>query len=125
MPGRELANRQRVLKTQVFPLELCDSRPSRCKEKCQLVFTRLVLRGVSSRRLERFMSKHLGKWTMTVAVLSALFGWATPAGAAVIIFTNRTAFDAAFPGAQFQGWDTFAAGTQFPDGTTVGGITYN
>ena len=47
-----------------------------------------------------------------------------PARAVPTTFASRAAFDAAFPGAQFENWDGFAAGTTFVNGSTVNGITY-
>jgi hypothetical protein len=42
-----------------------------------------------------------------------------------ITFLSRNEFDSAFPNALVEDWDTFTAGTTFPNGTTVNGITYN
>jgi hypothetical protein len=57
-------------------------------------------------------------------VLALLLG-GTRAEASIIVFTNRVAFDTAFPGAVHETWNEFAAGTVFPNGSTVNGITYN
>src|SRR5262245_40656711 len=41
------------------------------------------------------------------------------------IFPTRAGFDAAFPGAQIENWDSSAAGTTIANGGTLNGITYN
>ena len=41
-----------------------------------------------------------------------------------IVFTNRAAFDAAFPNVLIEGWDHFLPGHAFPNGSTAHGITY-
>jgi hypothetical protein len=58
-------------------------------------------------------------------VCAVLLAGAPRVNGAIITYSSRAAFDAAFPAANFEGWDTFAAGTQFPDGSTTNGITYN
>jgi hypothetical protein len=47
------------------------------------------------------------------------------ADAAIVTFPNRIAFDATFPTALIENWDSFAVGTMFANGSTVNGITYN
>lgn len=47
------------------------------------------------------------------------------ASAALIVFSNRATFDATFPGATIENWDSYANGTTFPDGSSSAGITYN
>ena len=44
--------------------------------------------------------------------------------AAALAFTDRASFDAAHPAAMIEGWDGFADGTTFVDGTGASGITY-
>lgn len=38
---------------------------------------------------------------------------------------TRASFDAMFPSAQIENWDSFPVGTQFANGSTVNGVTYN
>jgi len=59
-----------------------------------------------------------------VFLLTLLIGEAANAGF-ITTFTSRGGFDAAFPGAQVENWDSFAAGTTFANGSTINGITYN
>ena len=47
------------------------------------------------------------------------------ASGAIVPFTTRTSFDATLPGATIEGWESYAAGTTFANGSTVNGITYN
>lgn len=47
------------------------------------------------------------------------------ASADLIVFASRTGFDATFQGLTIQDWDGVAAGTNFPNGSVVDGITYN
>jgi hypothetical protein len=59
-----------------------------------------------------------------IAVLIAIvFG--THADGAIVTFASRASFDAAFPSAMIEDWDSFADGTTFANGSTVNGITYN
>lgn len=60
--------------------------------------------------------------------------WAVSAndlrGGIITTFTDRASFDAAIASnpsfaPRFEGWDAFSVGTLFPNGTTVGGITYS
>ncbi len=44
---------------------------------------------------------------------------------AQVVFPDRIAFDAAFPGATHENWDTYANDTVIPNGSTLNGITYN
>jgi hypothetical protein len=71
--------------------------------------------------------------TRAVSVLAAVAGTATlippSARADVIVFQDRVAFAQALdrdPSVVkvVEGWDTYPAGTVFPDGTTTNGITY-
>ena len=56
--------------------------------------------------------------------LLGLLAVATSGNAAVISFSSRAAFDAAFPGAFRETWDTYADGTVIPNGSSLNGITY-
>lgn len=62
---------------------------------------------------------------LVFALMLAIGLVASSAHAAVITFNSRAAFAAAFPGATVEDWDSFAANTVFPDGTTVNGIAYH
>src|SRR6185295_4481738 len=55
----------------------------------------------------------------------ALLAVATSASAAVVTYSSRAAFDAAFPGSVYEDWDGFANGTTFANGTGANGITYS
>jgi hypothetical protein len=57
--------------------------------------------------------------------LACLLLAAPAAHATTISFADRTAFDAAFPSEQTEGWDTYAAGTTIANGSTLNGITYS
>lgn len=46
-------------------------------------------------------------------------------GAITTVYTDRNAFDAAFPVANFQGWDGYSAGRVIGNGETLDGITYS
>jgi hypothetical protein len=65
-----------------------------------------------------------------VASLILLFGQAGRAEAAFIAYGSRTLFNAAVDAnaaltKTVEGWDTFAAGTAFDNGTAINGVTYN
>jgi PEP-CTERM motif len=60
-----------------------------------------------------------------LAVVGLVLATANTSQAGVISYSTRTAFDAAFPGAMIENWDSFPNGTVFPNGSTVNGITYN
>jgi len=60
-----------------------------------------------------------------IACAIALLVIAAPASATTIPFASRAAFDAAFPGAIYETWDSYAAGTTIANGGTLKGITYN
>ena len=58
-------------------------------------------------------------------VAAFLLGCVAPAGAVPFVFPDRAAFDASFPGANIENWDSFPDGTLFPNGSTIGGISYS
>jgi hypothetical protein len=62
---------------------------------------------------------------ISVLVTGILFGIVAQPEAAIMTFASRAAFAAAFPGATVENWDSYPAGTIFPDGSTTAGITYN
>jgi hypothetical protein len=65
------------------------------------------------------------RWITLLAVV-VMLGAVAPASATVVSYANRATFDAAFPAPTiFEGWDSFASGTQILDGATVNGILYN
>lgn len=68
------------------------------------------------------MNKRLALFS--IAAFMAIPAGISSAYAAVITFGSRAAFDTAFAGATLVTWDGFAPETTFPDGSTVGGITY-
>ncbi len=55
---------------------------------------------------------------LTIAQIQPTLAVATP-------FATRAAFDAAFPSAVVENWDSFASGTTFANGSTTNGVTYN
>ncbi len=63
------------------------------------------------------------KWFIALVTSGLVFVSTAPA--AIVTYTNRAAFDAAFANANRENWDGFANGTVIPNGTTVNGITYN
>jgi hypothetical protein len=70
-----------------------------------------------------FMEKGMKRFILLAVLIAG--GIAPEANATIVQFLNRSSFDAAFPGAAIENWDSFADGTMFPNGTTVNGITYN
>jgi hypothetical protein len=60
-----------------------------------------------------------------LAVVASMHLIAHAAHAAATAFASRIAFDATFPGAVIETWDSYAPGTIIPNGTTLNGITYN
>lgn len=54
--------------------------------------------------------------------LPGLQGWVQ--AATITLYTDRAAFDTAFPSAVIENWDGYANGTTFTDGSTTNGITY-
>lgn len=69
------------------------------------------------------MRNRLVGTTLGVALL--LVGWVGRAEAVVITFTDRASFAAAVPGATVENWDSYAAGTVIPNGSTLAGVTYS
>ena len=71
------------------------------------------------------MLRHFGRAFASLVFVSALVIGETASAGLITTFGSRAGFDAAFPGANIEDWDGFAAGTTFPNGSTVDGITYN
>jgi hypothetical protein len=65
---------------------------------------------------------------LTIPRMASIVGFvlctAQPAVAVPIVFPNRVAFDAAVLDITIEGWDAYAPGTVFANGTTIAGITY-
>jgi len=61
---------------------------------------------------------------MVFALMVAVSLLILPANAAITVFSDRVSFDAAFPAATVQNWDSYAAGTTFSYAVAYGGITY-
>lgn len=66
----------------------------------------------------------MSKFKCSLILVGVLLLICSPANA-TLINMYRASFDAQFPGATIEDWDSFAAGTQFANGSTVNGITYN
>jgi hypothetical protein len=60
-----------------------------------------------------------------VGVVISLLLVAHAAHSAVVAFPSRLTFDAAFPGASIENWDSYAPGTVISNGGTLNGITYS
>jgi hypothetical protein len=64
------------------------------------------------------------KWSTLLSMVALSLATASPLMATTVSFTNRAAFDAAFPGEIVENWEPYAAGTVFTNGTGAAGITY-
>jgi hypothetical protein len=64
---------------------------------------------------------------LAVAVLGLVVGTAQRSTASVVVYMSRNSFNAAVSGLSptVQTFDTFAPGTTFANGATIGGVTYN
>lgn len=66
------------------------------------------------------------KSVLAAAVAVALVGlWSAAANAGIMTSGSRGAFDAAYPDAGVETWDSYIAGTTIANGSVVNGVTYS
>lgn len=63
------------------------------------------------------------KALLVAGLFVGVFNSSQPAFA-LTVFSTRTAFDLAYPGAAIENWDSYASGTVITNGSTLNGITY-